>query len=295
MSELSRLLFLMKHLFIIILILTLPFQSFSQMIDEMELHNFKVAFSETYIQNNHIKSVVGHTSYKKKLQPIVDKGTFNRYTFNQKGLLIELTETFKLSQQTNDSSTTQYLYENNLLEEKITSNAQGEHVYTYELNGTQKVDKLSYKRGGKGEEKMLVFEEFYTYENPNDTTEIKWFLNRYGKPYQKETYIYNSHNYLLKKEKKLVFGGKTTLLSYDYDDFGRLISLVEDKNKTVLKTNYKYDKYGNLIETDYYKNDVLTKHEEFVYDSKTALIKAHLSKEIESGTITITKFKVEFF
>lgn len=271
-----------------------PIVSFSQMINEMELHNFKVAFSNSYIKNNNIKSVVGHTSYKKKLRPIVEKGTFNRYSFDKNGRLTQLTETFKISQQTKDSSTTKYLYENNVVEEKVTTNAQGEHTYTYSFNDKQKIDKLSYTRGEKSKEKTLVFEEFYTYESPNDTTDVKWFLNRYGKPYQKETYKYNEYKYLLSVEKKLVFGGKTTFTTYTYDELGRLTELSETKNKDVLKTIYVYDKYANLTETNFYKNETLTKHEEFIYDSKTALIKAHLSKEVISGTITITKFTVDF-
>lgn len=272
-----------------------PAMSFSQMINEMELHNFKVAFSENYIKNNKIKSVVGHTSYKKKLQPIVEKGTFNDYTFNTEGKLIQLAETFKISRLSTDNSTTKFTYERNLLEEKTTTNAQGEHAYVYEFDSKNRIEKLSYTRGGKGETKTIVFEEFYTYESPNDTTEIKWSLNRYGKPYQKEISIYNQHNYLLSIEKKLVFGGKVTLTKYVYDDLGRLIELLETKNKTSVKTIYVYDKYANLIETNFFKNNTLTKHEEFIYDSKTALIKAHLSKEISSGTITITKFTVAFY
>ena len=261
----------------------------------MELHNFKVAFNDTYIKNNRIKSVTGHSSYKRSLRPIVDKGTYNRYTFDNEGELIQLTETFKVSQQTRDSSTTMYNYVGVWIEEKITVNAQGEHAYTYDFNENHKPEKLSYTRGGKGETKTLVFEEFYTYEKPNDTTDVKWFLNRYGKPYQKESYIYNQHKYLLSVEKKLVFGGKITLTEYSYDKLGRLTELIENKNKTKIKTVYKYDKYSNLVETNFYENNTLAKHEEFIYDSKTALIKAHLSKEIKSGTITITKFTVDFY
>ena len=260
----------------------------------MELHNFKVAFNDTYIKNNQIKSVTGYTSYKKELRPIVEKGSFNQYTFDEKGKVIQITETFKLSQQRIDSSTTKFFYSEDVIDQKITTNAQGQHTYTYTLNPQNKIEKLSYTRGGVNEKKTLVFEEFYTYEHPSDTTEVKWFLNRYGKPYQKETYTYNAHKYLISVEKKLVFGGKTSLITYTYDDFGRLIQLTETKNNSTLKTVYVYDEYANLIESNYYKNDTLIKHEEFIYDSKTALIKALLSKEIETGTITITKFKVEF-
>ena len=273
----------------------LPFVSFSQMINETELHNFKVAFNETYIKNNHIKCVTGYSSYKKSLRPIVEKGTFNQYSFDLSGKLIELTETFKVSQQRKDSSTTKYIYEKNILGEKITTNAQGEHTYLYTINSDNKAEKLSYTRGGLNEQKTLVFEEFYTYETPTDTSEVKWFLNRYGKPYQKETSSYNEHEYLLSVEKKLVFGGKTSRTSYVYDDFGRLTEKIERKNNDTLKTKYVYDEYANLIESDHYKNDKLARHEEFIYDSKTALIKAHLSKEISSGTITITKFTVAFY
>ena len=95
---------------LVIFLICIPFVSFSQMINEMELHNFKVAFSETCIKNNKIKSVTGHTSYKKSLKPIVEKGTYNSYVFNREGKLVSLVETFKLSQANQDSSVTNFLY-----------------------------------------------------------------------------------------------------------------------------------------------------------------------------------------
>lgn len=282
-----------RHLFI--LLFCISFGLSAQMIDEMSLSDFKVAFNDSYLKNNNIKSITGHTSYKKELKPIVEKNTFNRFTFDRNGKLNELVETFKVSTHNTDSSITSFKYAKKIINEKTTVNSTGEHQYKYTLNSNNKIEKLEYLRGGIGEEKTIVFEEFYTYELKNDTTEIKWYLNRYGKPYQKETSTHNQYGYLLSIEKKLVFGGSSTKTEYHYDQNGRLNELLEHKNKTTYKTIYIYDEYSNLIEKDFYNGEILERHEEFIYDSKTSLIKALLSKDMKTNTIFITKYTVEFF
>ena len=266
---------------------------FAQMIDETQLEDLATAFHPKYIKDNNIKSVKATSSYKKPLHPIVEKGTYNRYFFNEKGQLIAITETFNIAHRHQDSSITKFYYDKEKLEEKITYTTQGEHAYIYSYDQKGNMERLTYKKGGSLEEKTIVFEEFYTYEFPNDTTKIKWYLNRHGKPYQKEIFIYNRYDYLLSVEKILIFGGKAGKTEYIYNEKGKVSQRIETKKEHQYITEYTYDDAQNLTALDYFKNDKRIRQEEFIYNEKTGMIKAHLSKDITDGIINITKFEVE--
>jgi hypothetical protein len=268
----------------------------AQMINEQGLKDLSVMFNTSYVKNNKIKEIVGHTAYKKELKPIVDKHVFNRYEFDSKGQLIQLTEIFKKSPTSIDSLITQFVYQGGKIEEKHVLDAHGQHAYSFVFNDKQDVLKMQYHRiDERDNSSILVLEETYEYEYPNDTTTIKWYLNQYGKKYQKEIHTYNNYKYLLSVEKRMVFGGGVNLQTFKYDEKGRLVELVEERNGSSLKTIYVYDKFNNIIEKDSFKNNVQTYHDEYLYDSSTSLLKAHLSKDLNTNTIYITKFEVIFW
>lgn len=267
----------------------------AQMLTDLELKNISVMFNPTYIKNNNITEITGYTSIKKQLKPIVDKQVYNRYKFDKQGRLIQLTETFKTSSTSIDSLITQYVYSNGNMREKIILDAYGQHAYLFSYNDKNDISKMEYRKINDIEQNnILVLEEQYLYEHINDSTILKWYLNQYGKKYQKEIYTYNSLNYLLSVEKRMVFGGGFSMQIYTYDTQGRLIEYKEEGGGTIQKTTYSYDKFSNILEKDYFKNDKHILHDEFLYDSKTSLLKAQLSKEIETNTIYITKFEVVF-
>jgi hypothetical protein len=267
---------------------------YGQMITDLGLRELTISFNPTYIKNNNIKEVLAHTSYKKELKPIVDKHLYNRYVFDKNGRMIELVENYKTSPTSIDSLITEFIYSNGKLDEKRVSDAYGHHAYSFSYNEKNDIAKMQYHRVNDSTSPILVLEEHYEYETLSDTSYIKLYLNQYGKHYQKELYIYNKLGYLLSVEKRMVFGGGFTLQSYNYDAQGRIVEWSENNSGSKMRIVYRYDKFSNLIEKDTYKNEELHYHDEFLYDSKTSLIKAQLSKETKTNTIFITKFEVVF-
>jgi hypothetical protein len=266
-----------------------------QMITDLGLRDLGISFNPTYIKNNKIKEVLAHTSYKKELKPIVDKHLYNRYIFDKNGRMVELIENYKTSPTSIDSLITEFIYANGKLDKKRVSDAYGHHAYSFSYNEKNDISKMQYHRISDSSTPILVLEEQYEYEILSDTSYTKLYLNQYGKHYQKELYIYNKLGYLLSIEKRMVFGGGYNLQTFTYDAQGRLTEWNENLSGSKTKIVYKYDKYSNLIEKDTYKNDELQFHDEFLFDSKTSLLKAQLSKDVKTNTIYITKFEVVFW
>jgi YD repeat-containing protein len=283
---------------ILISLLSLPLLfAKGQMINEMALKDLSVMFNAHYIKSNNIKEIISHTSYKKELRPIVDRNVYNRYIFDKNGRLVQMVEIFKTSPTSIDSLITQFIYQGGKLEEKLVIDGHGQHAYSFAFNDKNDITKMQYHRINEDSvsNKILVMEESYEYEPINDTTYVKWYLNQYGKKYQKEIFTYNIFGYLLSVEKRMVFGGGANWLYYIYDEKGRLVELREEQNGTVSSVKYDYDKAGNVLEKNSYKNTQHKVHDEFLYDSKTSLLKAQLSKDLDTNTIYINKFEVVFW
>jgi hypothetical protein len=117
--------------------------------------------------------------------------------------------------------------------------------------------------------------------------------NDYGKQY-KEIFLYYD-NYKNLNEEQTVYSltGKKSTIIYDYDGNGRVIKKSENADLFDKINNewiYKYDITGNLTEEKFYKNGKAISTTEYLYDSKTMLLTARLTKDENTGTITIIKY-----
>ena len=59
---------------------------------------------------------------------------------------------------------------------------------------------------------------------------------------------------------------------------------------------FKYDDLGNLVEKHIYKNGVFTMDIQIIYNSKSKLLSAVLTRQVSTGFILILRFQdYEFF
>nr|MDQ3101186.1 hypothetical protein [Bacteroidota bacterium] len=56
---------------------------------------------------------------------------------------------------------------------------------------------------------------------------------------------------------------------------------------------WRYDKAGNVIESELWHNDEQVDREEFLYEEQTMMLKARLTKNIETNAITVVRFTTE--
>jgi hypothetical protein len=263
-------------------------------------------FNEKYIRSVKLKSITGTISSKKELGAIKSSGKKEAYIFNENG---NLTVHYLSSKTKNKADTTFTFYEYNLKNENTifrVSDSYGFYSYSKKYNDLGKLINKTYSReknaskskmNFKLEEKYVIFQESYLYENKDSTIEVTT-LNSNGKPYQRQIYYYDSFNYLFKIHTRLLISNSTKYEKYTYNDRGFLKSIqyFNNENETPIKElRYDYDEWGNVTFMDEYKDNVRVIHKELLYDPSTLILKTILSQDLVSNLITIVKYKPEFY
>lgn len=283
-------------------------QLFAQMINNESGQIFTETpfFNEKYIRSVKLKSITGTISSKKELGAIKSSGKKEAYIFNEKG---NLTIHYLSSKTKNKPDTTFTFYEYNLKNENTifrVSDSYGFYSYSKKYNDLGKLINKTYSReknaskskmNFKLEEKYVIFQESYLYENKDSTIEVTT-LNSNGRPYQRQIYYYDSFNYLFKIHTRLLISNSTKYEKYTYNDRGFLKSIqyFNNENETPIKElRYDYDEWGNVTFMDEYKDNVRVIHKELLYDPSTLILKTILSQDLVSNLITIIKYKPEFY
>ena len=283
-------------------------QLFAQMINNESGQIFTETpfFNEKYIRSVKLKSITGTISSKKELGAIKSSGKKEAYIFNEKG---NLTIHYLSSKTKNKPDTTFTFYEYNLKNENNifrVSDSYGFYSYSKKYNDLGKLINKTYSReknaskskmNFKLEEKYVIFQESYLYENKDSTIEVTT-LNSNGRPYQRQIYYYDSFNYLFKIHTRLLISNSTKYEKYTYNDRGFLKSIqyFNNENETPIKElRYDYDEWGNVTFMDEYKDNVRVIHKELLYDPSTLILKTILSQDLVSNLITIIKYKPEFY
>jgi len=283
-------------------------QLFAQMINNESGQIFTETpfFNEKYIRSVKLKSITGIISSKKELGAIKSSGKKEAYIFNENG---NLTVHYMSSKTKNKPDTTFTFYEYNLKNENTifrVSDSYGFYSYSKKYNDLGKLINKTYSReknaskskiNFKLEEKYVIFQEGYLYENKDSTIEVTT-LNSNGKPYQRQIYYYDSFNYLFKIHTRLLISNSTKYEKYTYNDRGLLKSIqyFNNENETPIKElRYDYDEWGNVTFMDEYKDNVRVIHKELLYDPSTLILKTILSQDLVSNLITIVKYKPEFY
>jgi len=263
-------------------------------------------FNEKYIRSVKLKSITGTISSKKELGAIKSSGKKEAYIFNEKG---NLTIHYLSSKTKNKPDTTFTFYEYNLKNENTifrVSDSYGFYSYSKKYNDLGKLINKTYSReknaskskmNFKLEEKYVIFQESYLYENKDSIIEVTT-LNSNGRPYQRQIYYYDSFNYLFKIHTRLLISNSTKYEKYTYNDRGLLKSIqyFNNENETPIKElRYDYDEWGNVTFMDEYKDNVRVIHKELLYDPSTLILKTILSQDLVSNLITIIKYKPEFY
>ncbi len=283
-------------------------QLFAQMINNESGQIFTETpfFNEKYIRSVKLKSITGTISSKKELGAIKSSGKKEAYIFNENG---NLTVHYMSSKTKNKPDTTFTFYEYNLKNENTifrVSDSYGFYSYSKKYNDLGKLINKTYSReknaskskmNFKLEEKYVIFQESYLYENKDSIIEVTT-LNSNGRPYQRQIYYYDSFNYLFKIHSRLLISNSTKYEKYTYNDRGFLKSIqyFNNENETPIKElRYDYDEWGNVTFMDEYKDNVRVIHKELLYDPSTLILKTILSQDLVSNLITIIKYKPEFY
>jgi hypothetical protein len=271
----------------------------AQMLDASngELFNETPFFNTVFIKQNKIKEIKGYYSTKVDLDMIRPTNDVYAYLFNENGQLIK-----EYNTKYGDTTVIQYTYDTNSNVITIRkSDKYGFHSYHYQYDSLNRITFKEYRRDLNRTGDKLNFEldktyrissESYTYENTSVGLKKSYF-NSKGILYQIEFFYKDEHGFLVKQESHLITGYGRAITTYKYGDKGLLTEKHTETHfagKTSTTYKYEYDDNQNILAQHYYRNEKYITEFQIVYNSKTMLLSAIITRDDTTNFITILKF-----
>lgn len=264
-------------------------------------------FNIENVQANKIKRITGHFSTKKMNDQIRPSKLIYVYEFDELGRLTQQYETVEVSGVL-DTVVTQYEYNaKGFLHVKRRTDRSGFYAYVYAYDESGRVVREEFRRdmnksGSKVnfllDKQFLITYETSEYENyPQQEKRI--YYNSYGKPFQEKFAYFDRDGYLLEELEKLRVTAGQKKTTYSYNEKGLLSEMeisssIMGNSKT--KQIFTYDAFNNLLSKDIYRNDEHTTEIQVVYNEKTGLISAILTRQVSTNFITILRLdEYEFY
>ncbi len=271
----------------------------AQMLDASngELFNETPFFNTDFIKRNKIKQIKGYYSTKVDLDMIRPTNDVYVYLFDTDGKLIK-----EYNTKYGDTTVIQYSYDdNNNVIVIRKSDKYGFHSHHFKYDSLNRITFKEYRRDLNRTGDKLNFQldktyrissESYKYENTPIGLK-KYFYNSKGKLYQIEFFYKDDNGFLVKQESHLMTGHGRSVTTYAYGQKGLLVEKHTENHfagKTTTTYKYEYDDNQNILAQHYYRNDKYITEFQIVYNSKTMLLSAIITRDEKTNYITILKF-----
>ncbi len=262
----------------------------------------KPFFNEDFVKRNRLKRLNGTYTYKNDGAAMRETNFKHVFEFDREGRLVSSYET-RADDGTKDTTWNLYEYDEfGFLNVHRKSDEEGFTAVHYTNDSSGRIIKEEYIReidsNGRIVRSLSFNEErcaYTEYENQLKCTHY----NNYDLPYLDEYYNYNDLGYLVSREERIKMTSSVYTYTHEYNDKGKLASIKKTSNRKsgiLEEMTFKYDELGNLIEKRVYRDGVFTTDIQIIYNSKTKLLSAVLTKQVSTGFMTIIRFKeYEFY
>lgn len=272
----------------------------AQILDNTEGKTFGETpyFHEEFVKRNKIKTIKGYYSTKASLDYIHKTKDVYFYQFNTEGQLVTEYKT-----QYGDTLVSMFEYDDQgrLAILRKSDNA-GFHSYHFKYDDQNRITEKEYRRDvSKGGDKakfvldktFIVSVEKFEYINLEGNNYKKIYLNHADKVYKDEFHYFNEFDLLIEQEGRMKMGSGLTKTTYQYDEFGRVSEKKSEKRvmgNYTAKWVYEYDEHNNVLAEHYYKDDKYITEYQIVYQQETMLLKALVTRDVETEFVTILRF-----
>lgn len=263
-------------------------------------------FNEQFIARNNIAAIHGELMLKRENEPMRTQKEKYLYRFDEQGRMIYRNSSFGQPGSGRDTAQVFFHYDHNGNVRTRSRNDLNGH-FAFEVERDEKgravretytrIENLSSDRyalvPGKTTE---ISDEHFTYHQVSDTVLKKVYINGLGLPFREQRFISNSTGYLRVIEDLYLISNRRSRIEFHYDENGRLAERVDQPDLARdRKTNryWRYDKAGNVIEGELWHDGVQIEREEYMYEESTMMLKARLTKNIETSAINVVRFKTD--
>lgn len=262
----------------------------------------KPFFNEDFVKQNRLKRLNGTYTYKNQDGPMRETKFKHIFEFDREGRLVLTYET-RTDDGTKDTSWNIYEYdEYGFLDLHRKTDEDGFTTVRYTNDSIGRVIKEEYVRevdsNGRIVQTLAFNEERFIYAEFENQTKCTRY-NNYDLPYLDEFFNYNDLGYLVSREERIKMTSSVYTYTHEYNNKGKLAAIKKTSNRKsgiLEEVTFKYDELGNLLEKRIYRNGEFTTDIQIIYNSKTKLLSAILTKQVSTGFITIVRFKdYEFY
>ncbi|MDG0973330.1 MAG: hypothetical protein P8O07_04155 [Crocinitomicaceae bacterium] len=255
-------------------------------------------FNAQVIKQNKIQTISGKFTVKKVNDILRTTDLERKYYFDPEGRIIKTYETIQ-AEKGRDTIVTYWEYDELGNVSVIrTADQYGFYATHYSYDSLKRVVREEFRRNLNQNKSSIGFElgdEFVvSYETSRYETfpgqEKRIVYNSYDQPYKEEISYFDEDGFLIEKMDRLKRTSGIKKTNYFYNEKGLLDSLLITSNQTGSLSRlftYEYDNFGNLMSQQYYKNGLHTTEFQVIYHRETTLLNYILTREISTNYITI--------
>ena len=259
-------------------------------------------FNEDFIRTNKVKRLNGTYTYKKDGAAMRETTYKHVYEFDRSGHQISSYET-RADDGTKDTVWNIFRYDNSgFLSSHRKTDLEGFTTVLYTNDSLGRVIEEEFIReidSSSSIVRTISFnKERIEYTN-YDLQEKRTRYNNYDLAYLDEFHNYNELGYLVERVERIKMTSTLYTYSYEYNREGKLSAIRKKSNRQeeyLEEMTFKYDDLGNLSEKQIFKNGEFTTDIQIIYNSKSKLLSAVLTKQVSTGFILILRFRdYEFY
>lgn len=260
-------------------------------------------FNEVFLQRNGILGIDGQGSIKRDGEPIRQKNEHFAYSFDTAGRLALSSASYGRNSSSVDTSSVTYLYDGQgRLREQLRNDRSGRFAQRDSLDGDGRCLRRTHVRiqepvtGGYASMRTvetIISDERFMHAAINDTALRTTWHNEHGLPYREQVFHKDRWGYLRRIDDRNIITGRRGEVSFRYDEKGRLAERIERPDLSAPSTRkhiWRYDNAGNVTLCDAWRDERQISHSEYLYEGGTMLLKAVISKDLETGLIHITRY-----
>lgn len=265
-----------------------------------------LTFNKAFIQRNEVRSITGTASIKRDGQPIKEKGDRTEYRFDPAGQASHVSNTFGRPGSGIDTISVAYTFDaRGHVVEELRNDVNGFFAVRDSVDSAGRSLRHKYVRIRNigpdryhfepGQETMIS-DERSVCSQINDTAWKCTVMNDRGLPYRERIFHRDGWGYLRTIDDRNLITGRSGRTSFRYDEKGRLAERIEQPDLTLGGTHkyiWRYDNAGNVVLCDSWHDDRQYRHMEYLYEEGTMLLKATISKEMETGLIHIVRYTTD--
>ncbi len=263
-------------------------------------------FNPAFIFRNHVTAINGEANLKRDGEPIRSKNERTRFEFDGFGRTVFSNSTFGKPGSGHDTATVTFTYDaKGRVTEQLRNDPNGWFALRDELDTLGRATRQSYVRIDnlgidryqfvRGTE-TTISDERFLYAAINDTAWSRTWINDRALPYREQIFHKDRWGYLRGIDDRNLITSHSGRITFRYDEKGHLAERIEQADLSTSasqKRVWRYDAAGNVTLCDAWRDDRHTKHTEYLYEEGTMLLKAVLTKDMDTGLIHIGRYTTE--